>query len=120
MGSPGQGTSNNALKRRPPQGQRKVTTPTTPSNQLCYYHHTFGDLAHYCQHPCKRQGKVQVRSSTVALATGLNDSLLLVWDKISGRQFLVDTGAEVSILPAIGLDTHISPSGSSLMAANGS
>ena len=47
--------------------------------------------------PCKWQGKVQVRSSIVALATSLNDSLFLVWDKISGRQFLLNTGAEVSV-----------------------
>ena len=40
------GTSNNALQRCPPQGQRKATTPTTSSDQLCYCHHTFGDLAH--------------------------------------------------------------------------
>ena len=72
------GTSNDALQRRPPQGQRKATTPTTSSDQLCYCHHTFGDLARHCQHPCQWQGKVQVRSSIVALATSLNDSLFLV------------------------------------------
>ena len=106
--------------RRPSQGQRKVTTSTTSSDQLCYYHCTFGDLARHCQHPCKWQGKVQVRSSTVALVTGLNDSLLFVWDKISCRQFLVNTGAEVSVLPATGLETCINPSGPSLMEASGS
>ena len=41
------------------------------------------------------------------------------WDKLSGRQFLVDTGAEVSVLPATGLDT-LGQSGPSLKAANGS
>ena len=56
----------------------------------------------------------------MASATGLNDSLLFVWDKISGRRFLVDTGAEVSVLPASGLDTRIGQKGSSLQAANGS
>ena len=56
----------------------------------------------------------------MASAIGLNDSLLFVWDKNSGRRFLVDTGAEVSILPATGLDTRIGQSGPALKAANGS
>ena len=56
----------------------------------------------------------------MASATGLHSSLLYAWDKLSGRRFLVDTGAEVSVLPATGLDTRTNPTGSSLKAANGS
>ena len=51
---------------------------------------------------------------------GLNVSLLFAWDKLSGYQFLVDTGVEVSVLPATGLDTRIGQSDPSLKAANGS
>ena len=65
-------------------------------------------------------GKRAGQSQVVASATGLNDSFLFVWDKISGRRFLVDTGAEVSVLPASGLDIRIGQKGSSLQAANGS
>ena len=55
------------------------------------------------------------RSLIVASVTGLNNSLLFAWDKLSRRQFLVDTGAEVSVLPATGLDTRIGGShGSSI------
>lgn len=54
------------------------------------------------------------------MAAGLNDSLLFVCDSQSGRRFLVDTGAEVSVLPATGLDTRIGEPGPSLKAANGS
>ena len=36
----------------------------------------------------------------MASATGQTNSLLFLRDTISGRQFLVDTGAEVSVLPA--------------------
>ena len=56
----------------------------------------------------------------MALAAGHNESLLFAWDSHSGRRFLVDTGAEVSVLPATGLDTRTGQSGPSLKAANGS
>lgn len=57
------------------------------------------------------------RSPVVAF---LNDSLLSIWDRNSGRQFIVDIGPEVSILPATGLDTRTGQSGPLLTAANGS
>ena len=60
------------------------------------------------------------RSHLVATATSLNESLLFGWDSRSGRRFLVDTGAEVSVLPATGLDTRIGQPGLPLKAANGS
>ena len=41
----------------------------------------------------------------VASTSRLKDGLLLVWDKISGGRFLVETGMEVSIFPTTGLDT---------------
>ena len=56
----------------------------------------------------------------MASAAGHNESLLFTWDSHSGRRFLVDTGAEVSVLPATGLDTRTGQSGPSLKAANGS
>ena len=56
----------------------------------------------------------------MASATGRNNSLLFLRDTISGRQFLVDTGAEVSVLPATGLDSRTAQPGPSLLAANGS
>ena len=56
----------------------------------------------------------------MASATGQNNSLLFLRDTISGRQFLVDTGAEVSVLPATGLDMRTVQPGPSLLAANGS
>ena len=43
-----------------------------------------------------------------------------VTDRVSGRRFLVDTGAEVSVIPATGLDTRIEQPGHTLTAANGS
>ncbi len=61
------------------------------------------------------------QSSIVALVTGFKESLLFVWDRNSCQQFLVDTGAEVSVSSAAGLDTRIiGKSGPLLMTATGS
>lgn len=49
----------------------------------------------------KRRGQ-----SLVAVAAGHNKGLLYLSDSITKRQFLVDTGAEVSVLPATGLETR--------------
>ena len=62
----------------------------------------------------KRQGR-----SLVAEATGHNRGLLFLRDSVSKRQFLIDTGAEVSVLPATGLDTRTRQPGTPLLAANG-
>ena len=70
--------------------------------------------------PLHLVGKRAGRSPIVALVAGRNESLLFTWDSHSGRRFLIDTGAEVSVLPATGLDTRTGQSGSSLKAANGS
>ena len=63
----------------------------------------------------KQQGQ-----SLVAVAAGHKNGLLFLCDSTSERQFLVDTGAEVSVLPATGLDTHTKQAGPPLLAANGS
>ena len=60
------------------------------------------------------------RLPMTASATGQNNSLLFLRDTISGRQFLVDTRAEVSVLPATCLDRRTGQPGPSLLAANGS
>ena len=56
----------------------------------------------------------------MAKAAGSNDGLFFLYDTASKRQFLVDTGAEVSVLPATGLDTRTRQLGPPLVAANGS
>ena len=50
----------------------------------------------------------------------VSGGILHITDRNSGRRFLVDTGAEVSVLPATGLDTRSASPGPSLVAANGS
>lgn len=51
---------------------------------------------------------------------GHNSGLLFLCDMVSKRQFLVDTGAEVSVLPVTGLDRRTRQTGPPLLAANGS
>jgi cleavage and polyadenylation specificity factor subunit 1 len=64
-------------------------------------------------------GKRPSRSSVNSSAAG-SSNLLLISDVASGRQFLVDTGAEVSLFPAAGQDVRARTSGAPLFAANGS
>ena len=56
----------------------------------------------------------------MSLAVGKTDSPLFVWDRLSGRRFLIDTGAQVSVLPASISDTRSNTCGPALAAANGS
>ena len=61
-------------------------------------------------------GKRQSRS----LVARPNSGLFFLCNSISKQQFLVDTGAEVSVLPATGLDQRTRQPGPPLVAANGS
>ncbi|KAK3873158.1 hypothetical protein Pcinc_021809 [Petrolisthes cinctipes] len=65
-------------------------------------------------------GKRLGRPSVVAAAAGQKHHLLYIWDRHSGRRFLVDTGAEVSVLPPSSTDTRSSKNGPPLTATNGS
>ena len=60
------------------------------------------------------------RLSLVAAATGVNPSLFFIYDRISNRSFLVDTGAEVSVLPPSSHERFFNNPGPALVAANGS
>ena len=59
------------------------------------------------------------RLPLTASVAGLKDSLFYVYEKFTNCRFLVDTGAEVSVLPASALDTHAAQQGPTLTAANG-
>ena len=63
-------------------------------------------------------GKRQRRPSVALSAAGINQ-LFYIDDTSSKRRFLVDTGAQVSVLPASPHERQGIPS-SSLVAANGS
>lgn len=63
--------------------------------------------------------KREHRSSVATLAAGITSNLLFVTDAKSNRKFLVDSGAEVSVLPATHADILTGTGGPSLVAANG-
>ena len=50
----------NAVQRNPPSGQKpKGKFSVTTSDELCYYHRTFGKAARKCNQPCAWSGKDQ-------------------------------------------------------------
>lgn len=55
----------------------------------------------------------------MAAATGQNRGLLFIYDAVTKQPFLVDTGAEVSVMPATVFDKQTNQPGQSLRAANG-
>ena len=66
-------------------------------------------------------GKRAGRPSVTAAAVGPSlNSLFFVRDHQSGQKYLVDTGAEVSVLPASAVDRRNGSKGRPLSAANGS
>ncbi|CAH8648271.1 unnamed protein product [Dicrocoelium dendriticum] len=87
----------------------------------CWYHQRFGTAARKCVKPCsfaKKHGNLG-RSVTATDAPGQHQSRLIrVRDLTSGTEFLVDTGAEVSVIPRSS-DEVVSPSPTKLRAANG-
>ncbi len=104
--------------RKQPAGSR--SQPKTTASQFCYYHRTFGEAARQCRHPCTWSETDKVCRSLVAAVTCHNRGLLFIYDSITKQPFLVDTGAEVSVLPATSLEKRtMSPGPHSLRAANG-
>ena len=67
----------------------------------------------------KGSGKRSTGSTINVTYVGLDMKQLFVTDKRSGSQFLVDIGAQVSVIPATWLDKHNGPSQQPLQAANG-
>ena len=100
--------------------QKKKDKPSTPSqDDVCDYYRTFGGAARKCIQPCAWPN-TKNQSATLASATDHAKGLLFLCDKISGRQFQVDTGSEISVLPAARLDKCAGLSGPVLLATNGS
>ncbi|GFO33731.1 retrovirus-related pol polyprotein [Plakobranchus ocellatus] len=63
----------------------------------------------------KRQGGPTVVSTTA----GPPDPQLIITDSITRRHFLVDTGAQVSVIPPTWHERHFGQRGQALQAANG-
>ncbi|GAA6111958.1 uncharacterized protein LOC117501066, partial [Tachysurus ichikawai] len=89
----------------------------TAEQGLRFFHARFGAIAKKCRPPCTFNGSHNMPTVSSIVA---NDSayLLFVTDSLSGRHFLCDTGAQVSVLPASTMDRHLGKVGSPLEAVN--
>ena len=81
----------------PPQTQKNnVAQPTdTVTAQVCYYHQTFGEKARLCSEPCSNYKTIGQRE--VANIASYPSKLLYVADKHNKCNYLIDTGAAVSV-----------------------
>ena len=110
------------------QCTRKVTSnqaqakswSTGTNQQLCFYQRIFGEAARQCRQPCTWTRSDKAVSVTMVSSCNTTGSLLFVYDSISKRQFLVDSGAEFSVLPATLLEKCTIQPGTSLLATNAS
>ena len=101
--------------------QTRLALPHATQQQmpgLCYYHSRFGKK---CHPPCtfSKAGNTEAHS-VATVNTGHKNSLLYITDTLSGRHFLCDTGAQVSVLPASLTDIQSGNRGPSLEAVNAS
>ncbi|KAM9310038.1 uncharacterized protein KZ484_025989 [Pholidichthys leucotaenia] len=119
----------NAAASEPSETTRGGEEPPTAAgakerqrDTLCFYHCRFGGNARRCAPPCqfKRSGKCQGQQSVAAATAGEENKLLYVTDSLSGRCFLVDNGAQKSIILPTYSDRLAGPSGPGLVAVNGS
>nr|CAH8870860.1 unnamed protein product [Trichobilharzia regenti] len=85
--------------------RRLSRSPSTSRHHdtICWYHRSYGDNARRCRSPCNFQTKPKDISSCMKTSTVGNlrssSRLFYVTDRNTGTTFLVDTGAEVSVLP---------------------
>ncbi|XP_050093846.1 uncharacterized protein LOC126576581 [Anopheles aquasalis] len=85
------------VKSEPRSGR---STPSAPS--ICWYHATYGDAATRCRSPC-------TRSTTVHPSQ----------QPSTGVEFLIDSGAELSLYPRSRKVRNVTPTDAILIAANG-
>ncbi|KAM9327638.1 uncharacterized protein KZ484_019100 [Pholidichthys leucotaenia] len=107
------------------QTQPTVTAARPKRNKqidVCYYHHHFAEKAHKCVPPCKftMLGKRQSRGPLTAAVLGEKNKLLYVTDGHTGKQFLIDTGAQLSFIMPSHADRAMGTRGNGAVAANGS
>ncbi|BHF75397.1 hypothetical protein SprV_0501849400 [Sparganum proliferum] len=116
------------------RSQPKPSTPHIQSSNsarpntaaTCWYHTTFGVIARRCISPCsftsKQSRRVKPVNPKVCAANspdGCNTGrAFYVCDKVTRRRFLVDTGAQISVVPPTPVDRRCPSPGLHLQAAN--
>ncbi|KAK7590448.1 hypothetical protein V9T40_002061 [Parthenolecanium corni] len=96
----GQNQSQNRQNRSRERGNRRRSTSpqridySKPENQgKCKYHILYGDNAYHCTTPCVESGKPLAQKPE-------NRNQLFIKDHDSQKWFLIDTGSDVSLIPA--------------------
>ncbi|KAM3850574.1 F-box/WD repeat-containing protein 9-like [Diretmus argenteus] len=91
----------------------KVHLPSAPPRTLC-------TLQQDWVYGLQSDGKRECQRSVVAASVGDPSRLLFIYDAVSGRRFLCDTGAQRSVIPASEADVPGEGLGPQLTTANGS
>ena len=106
--------------------KRKISRGRSPSphpqssSTLCWYHKRFGNDAYKCRpHVPNRQTTRPVASGDEHWPITKSPVLYYVTDRHSGLRFLVDTGAEASVIPASGTEHKHCQEHSGLQVVNG-
>nr|VZI14922.1 unnamed protein product [Spirometra erinaceieuropaei] len=103
-------TSNGPRRTPNPRRTSSVSHTRRPqsSSSVCWYHQQFGGAARRCLQPCSfkasptasgRRSHPTVEATAAGSAANLHTRRLFLWDRIAGAKFLVDSGAEVSVVP---------------------
>ncbi|BHF81965.1 hypothetical protein SprV_0802510100 [Sparganum proliferum] len=81
--------------------------PQSPRN-VCWYHQKFGGAARRCLQTCSfkasltasgRRSRPAVEANAAGSAANVHTRRLFLWDRIAGAKFLVESGADVSVVP---------------------
>ncbi|CAH8582451.1 unnamed protein product [Schistosoma intercalatum] len=93
----------NGRKRSHTPRRRSVSRPRETGNpDWCWYHNQYGNSSKNHRRPCNFPNSKPTDTKNVSgnLQAGKHSRLLYVIDVITRVRYLVDTGAEVSVLPA--------------------
>ena len=105
---------------KPPRRRLRSPAPPRQPQDLCWYHAKYGEDARKCKLPCSKSGQTPAKVAANSTNGLLPSHLFFVTDSNSGYHFLVDTGAEVSVLPPSGTERKHPQGGCNLLAVNGS
>jgi hypothetical protein len=107
------------LENRRPNSRSPSRGDTAPA--LCWYHRRFGARAQNCTAPCAfcQQRKSSQRTPPVAHVCSTTTGRLVIKDRSSKRQFLVDTRSDLCVYPRRFVPRRNEGANNDLCAANG-
>lgn len=108
-------TQKPSWRRSPSPSPHRQAAP-----DVCWYHAKFGDNARKCKPPCTKAGKTPVKIAAAGTTSLLPSRLFFITDSYSSYRFLIDTGAEVSVLPPSRTERKHPQDNHNLLAVNGS